>query len=486
MNEQPALFGYDLDGTPSQQVKKGLLSVLFDFPPFSVLDARGGQWKERKAAWLRTYRIEGEIDPAGRAEKLTVNMRAWAEEKGKTGAENTTSVFDPVLCELAYRWFAPPDGLVLDPFAGGAVRGLVAALSGYRYYGIELRAEQVAANLEQARRLAPDSLRVPVRVSGAQLRQRFQPCEPGYVAAVCGGACCRRSTGGVSVPIIECGTVRELTGDRCPHQDPVGLCALHGSPDKPLGCVASPFVLNEKDLLVVRNRYRLLRCYDTPDAVPAYVAFRAGLERIFGAAEAAILAAAAEAGADEIASSIAPDVYSDLRLLRAFRSGESTPVATPRLRWIIGDALEELEGAPAADFLFSCPPYGDLETYSDDPRDLSNMRWDEFLVAYRSIISKAVDRLRPDSFACFVVGDFRGPTGAYRAFPTETIRAFAAAGAELYNDAVLVTNIASLSLRARRPFEVARKLGKTHQNVLVFVKGDPRAATARITGYTGR
>jgi hypothetical protein len=27
-----------------------------------------------------------------------------------------------VLCELAYRWFCPPGGLVLNPFAGGSVR----------------------------------------------------------------------------------------------------------------------------------------------------------------------------------------------------------------------------------------------------------------------------------------------------------------------------------------------------------------------------
>ena len=47
-----------------------------------------------------------------------------------------TSIFDPVLCELAYRWFCPPGGLVLDPSrgarcaassrrsAGGAIPGL--------------------------------------------------------------------------------------------------------------------------------------------------------------------------------------------------------------------------------------------------------------------------------------------------------------------------------------------------------------------------
>jgi hypothetical protein len=65
-------------------------------------------------------------------------------------ASTGTSIFDPVICEIAYRWFCPPGGLVLDPFAGGSVRGIVASKLGRRYLGIDLRAEQVAANQEQA------------------------------------------------------------------------------------------------------------------------------------------------------------------------------------------------------------------------------------------------------------------------------------------------------------------------------------------------
>ena len=60
-----------------------------------------------------------------------------------------TSIFDPVLCELAYTWFSPPGGVVLDPFAGGSVRGIIAAALGRKYIGIDLRPEQVQANEEQ-------------------------------------------------------------------------------------------------------------------------------------------------------------------------------------------------------------------------------------------------------------------------------------------------------------------------------------------------
>jgi len=221
--------------------------------------------------------------------------------------QSGTSIFDPVVCELAYRWFCPPGGTVLDPFAGGSVRGVVASTLGRNYVGIELRAEQVDANRAQAERICKD----------------------------------------------------------------------------------------------------------------------------------------------------------------------------PKPTWIVGDSrnLGELCPDMEADLVFSCPPYADLEVYSDDEADLSTLDYPEFVSAYRTIIAGAVARLKPDRFACFVVGDIRDRRGIYRGFVVDTIVAFRDAGAELYNDAVLVTAIGSLPLRVGKQFSGARKLGKTHQNVLVFVKGDPKGAT---------
>jgi len=63
---------------------------------------------------------------------------------------------------------------------------------------------------------------------------------------------------------------------------------------------------------------------------------------------------------------------------------------------------------------------------------------------------------------------------------SDTIGAFCDAGMALYNDAVLVTALGSLPIRVGAQFGSSRKLGKTHQNVLVFVKGDPRKATEDI------
>ena len=96
-----------------------------------------------------------------------------------------------------------------------------------------------------------------------------------------------------------------------------------------------------------------------------------------------------------------------------------------------------------------------------------------FVASYRTIIAAAVATLQPDRFAVFVVGDFRDKRGFYRNFVSDTIQAFEDAGAVLYNEAILVTAIGSLPLRVARAFNSHRKLGKTHQNVLVFFKGDP-------------
>jgi hypothetical protein len=223
-----------------------------------------------------------------------------------TGTENVatgTSIFDPVLCELVYRWFCPSGGKVLDPFAGGSVRGIVAAELGYDYTGLDLSERQVKANDEQAKEI------------------------------------CKK-------------------------------------------------------------------------ALP---------------------------------------------------------------RWIVADSRNVDIAAPGEyDLIFSCPPYGDLEQYSDDPRDLSLLEFAAFLSAYKGIVASCCGMLRANRFACFVVGDFRDKQGFYRNFVSETIGAFESAGARLYNEAILVTAVGSLPIRIGKQFGKYRKLGKTHQNVLVFYKGDPK------------
>lgn len=301
------LYGSDLFGASSAPKAVGPVAERFLFPPFTVLDAKQGDWLERKRAWL-AIGLRSEL---GRSAK-SYNIHEWQEGVNGTAAAagDGTSVFDPVLCELAYRWFCPPAGQVIDPFAGGSVRGIIAAQLGMNYWGGDLRVEQIAAN----------------RVQAAEI------------------------------------------------------------------------------------------CQDT---LPT---------------------------------------------------------------WVCGDSMETLADAPAADFVFSCPPYGDLEVYSDDPNDLSNMEWHAFVAAYKRIILRAVSRLKNDRFACFVVGDFRDKKGFYRNFVSTTIQAFEDAGARLYNEAILATPVGSACMRVTKQFDTSRKMAKTHQNVLVFCKGDPRAAASACKG----
>jgi DNA modification methylase len=317
------LFGKDLfgDAVKPQSASEAVLAQRFGAAPFTVFNAREGWWQERKQAWI-DLGIESEV---GRGENLLNLSEAAKLQKRKPltyGASQNdpvskeiedrgggTSIFDPVLCELAYRWFSPRGGIVLDPFAGGSVRGIVAAMMDRFYVGVELREEQVEANNAQSG-IAPS---------------RFMP------------------------------------------------------------------------------------------------------------------------------------------------------------QWIQGDSLEITKKFYRDyDFILSCPPYGDLEVYSDDPADLSNMSWDEFLAAYKQIISQSCAVLKPDRFACFVVGDFRDKKGLYKLFPWHTIQAFEDAGLKLYNEAILITAIGTLGMRTSAFFDKSRKLGKTHQNILIFVKGDPKRATEAV------
>ncbi|MBU6501221.1 SAM-dependent methyltransferase, partial [Patescibacteria group bacterium] len=95
-------------------------------------------------------------------------------------------------------------------------------------------------------------------------------------------------------------------------------------------------------------------------------------------------------------------------------------------------------------------------------------------------IKSAVGKLRQNSYAAIVVGDFRDKAGHYRNFVSDTITAFLAAGCKLYNEAILITAVGSLPIRITKQFNSGRKMGKTHQNVLIFIKGDWRKATEKL------
>ena len=125
------------------------------------------------------------------------------------------------------------------------------------------------------------------------------------------------------------------------------------------------------------------------------------------------------------------------------------------VRYVLGNGRDAATLFPdeSADMLFACPPYWNLEHYSDDPDDISNMTWEEFTAAHSEIIQGSVDKLADNRFAVWVVGDMKDKkTGRYMRLRDSTIDAFEAAGAPLHNDIILIRQIGSTARFARRAF----------------------------------
>ena len=293
----------------------GSLAEKYIVPPYSVLDSKQGYWKDRKEEWRKII-----TSGNGRGDELLgKGLKSLAEKTGST--LTGTSIFDPVLCEVLVNWFCPSGGKVIDPFAGGSVRGLVSAMIGNDYTGVDLSKKQIEANEKNY-----DELKEFV----------------------------------------------DFNGD----------------------CLKKP-------------------------------------------------------------------------------------------NWINGDSakIDELVQENDFDFMLTCPPYADLEVYSDDPADISNMPYDEFKSVYFDIIKKTVDKLKENAFAAIVVGDVRDKKGYYYNFVGHTKDAFLEAGCKLYNECILVESGATAALRAGKQFNAGRKVVKTHQNVLIFIKGNEKKIELKPYNY---
>lgn len=366
----------------------GELAAEFICPPFSVLDGRQGWWLNRKRAWIalgvrgeegrdaKAYNIGNKEDfdesVAGRKgyglaarnnaeldERTQRALGVYASANGATtkrgrggkkrhatrapGAGNTggkgayigadgkhydpkyadktmsgnicsddydrssqsvtgASVFDPVLVELVYRWFAPVGGLVFDPFGGESTKGLIASYLGYEYCGVEIRPEQVKANDRQAKAMG----------------------------------------------------------------------------------------------------------------------------------------------------------------------------VTPR--WVVGDSAKIEQNKQLrnveADLVFTSPPYYDLEVYSENEDDGSTFpTYEAFMEWYGDIFRQTVAKMKNNRFLVVKVGEIRNAAGSYHNFVGDNVSLFMDLGLEYYNEIILLTSIGSLPVRTGNQFRGSRKVGKTHQNVLVFWKG---------------
>ena len=136
-------LGFDMPDGPSyidnfKGTEKRSLADVYIAPPFSVLDARQGYWRDRREYW------DNLIGDA------STTRTGGAETGGGSELYNNinggTSNFDPVLAETMLRWFCKPGGKVLDPWGGEQTKGVVSGALGYGYHGVEIRPEQVAVD----------------------------------------------------------------------------------------------------------------------------------------------------------------------------------------------------------------------------------------------------------------------------------------------------------------------------------------------------
>lgn len=142
--------------------------------------------------------------------------------------------------------------------------------------------------------------------------------------------------------------------------------------------------------------------------------------------------------------------------------------------YICDDGQNVAKHIPPAsqDLLFSCPPYFDLEHYSDLPNDASNQEsYEDFLAILDNAFTASIGCLKDDRFAVIVVGDIRDKKGAYRDFVGDVKRMFMDKGLSLYNEIILINAVGTAAYRASSNMR-NRKVVKVHQNILVFYKGD--------------
>tara|TARA_R110001632_G_scaffold100665_1_gene207988 strand:+ start:275 stop:1534 length:1260 start_codon:yes stop_codon:yes gene_type:complete len=145
-------------------------------------------------------------------------------------------------------------------------------------------------------------------------------------------------------------------------------------------------------------------------------------------------------------------------------------------RYICDDGVNVRKHIPAAsqDLLFSCPPYFDLEVYSDLENDASNQgNYEDFIKIIDKAFTGAIACLKEDRFAVIVVGDIRDKKGFYYGFPEDIKKIFAKNGVKIYNEMIIAESLGTLPQRVGR-YMNNRKIGKCHQNVLVFYKGDTK------------
>lgn len=120
------------------------------------------------------------------------------------------------------------------------------------------------------------------------------------------------------------------------------------------------------------------------------------------------------------------------------------------------------------DCAITCPPYFDLEVYSDQQDDISTLGGYSEFNASMWLSAQAHRRvMKPGSFVCIIVGLFRDKKGELIDFPSDTVENFREAGFLYWQHIILSKNFASAAVRASNAWK-GTKLVPRHENLLIF------------------
>ena len=289
-----------------QNIPSTVLHEKYIVPPFSVFNTHQTYWRERQKMW-QDIGIGGTNGRITSNNGLTYDNRRMDKHARAHKEFNGTSAFSPVLSEVMYKWYTIPGGTVFDPFSGGITRGIVAAMLGHEYTGMDINPVQVESNFEEYDKL----------------------CE----------------------------------------------------------------------------KYNI--------------------------------------------------------------SGNAT--------WKVGNSCDCTKiPCTKFDMILTCPPYYNLEKYTDLPGDLSNCTdYTYFIPQYAEAIENCYLLLRDDSFMVWVVSDVRDKkTTEYYGLVADTIKIAQTVGFKFYNEIILYNDTGNLAIVSGNYLDKARKVGRQHQNVLVFYRGD--------------
>jgi len=137
---------------------------------------------------------------------------------------------------------------------------------------------------------------------------------------------------------------------------------------------------------------------------------------------------------------------------------------------IKGDALNKNFGDIKFNFSLTCPPYYDLEQYSNLDNDLSNQKdYNGFLEMLSKSVKRVYDCLEDDSISVWVVGNFRNKFGALEHLNGDLIRIGKENGFILL-DEVIYEGASKVALTRCSKFEKNRKSIRMHEYIIIFKK----------------